>query len=660
MNGNFYFLFFFIFSFIGFGQEYDKIPPALAYQKYLKEGIDLDVDDQLKKISIEQESLDTQSSLSINYSLWKVWYFIKKRDFEAIENVLINLQNYPKNDYQEAVFSYQEYLLQIHKTKLINFKKLDILEQKVDLLSEDKVYIKGLVYDRIGRSHLDYDHFEQAIEYLKKAEKLFKKENYNRNLAKVYSILGICYNNNENFDLAVAYYQKALKLENKFPSKSYADIAILNYNLGLLYKDQLGNFEKAIFYYKKAEEYDLKDKPTNNPYLSSDYIGISSAYLDAKKLKQARHYANKALLNAQQNPLYNRYNEITSHQQVAEIHNFEKQYDSALVHLERAEKIINSNKKNDLGRWKAIVILKKVRVLLNTGDYILAKQILLDNEKLIKRANRSIYELLFWDLNFEISLQEKNYERAHQHISAINQLLETDFLNATYYQHKYQLAYLKLLVAENNNKSLQVGEKLLSKLENDIIINEHWFQTYAQIFSYKIKNRITVNDSILKKENNRLISFIIDNNQKNFFLEDNQYFVEFSKPIVSSFLDALYNNYQTTKEEKWAFSALHLLDTYKNAALMQNFSDAYATSKDTLSILNMRLNEVENQRNSLNRSSLENKEKLQVLYREEAKLLNQISKEQVKNNFNLNKQFFKGEDELINVQENFSEKIQFI
>ncbi|MBP7216174.1 MAG: tetratricopeptide repeat protein [Candidatus Omnitrophica bacterium] len=96
------------------------------------------------------------------------------------------------------------------------------------------------------------------------------------------------YEDLNNFRKAIFYFRKIIRLGS-------ADKCHVFFNIGYCYQEQ-DNFKKAIFYFKKALELQPRDKSIHG-ILSCAYLDASIAY-KKKNPKFSEAYARKALLHS--------------------------------------------------------------------------------------------------------------------------------------------------------------------------------------------------------------------------------------------------------------------------------------------------------------------------------------------------------------------------
>ncbi|WP_298421993.1 sensor histidine kinase [uncultured Kordia sp.] len=96
-----------------------------------------------------------------------------------------------------------------------------------------------------------------------KAIEVFNALSDNDGLYRCYNNLGIIFNNLEDHEQAIGYYNDALKTLKKIPKKEMLEASVLN-NIGIVYRDK-ENHQKAIDYYNSALAFDSLD--LKNPKL---------------------------------------------------------------------------------------------------------------------------------------------------------------------------------------------------------------------------------------------------------------------------------------------------------------------------------------------------------------------------------------------------------
>ena len=153
------------------------------------------------------------------------------------------------------------------------------------------------------------DFFESEITIFKALKILKQKKNASNELYDCYNLLGILYNEREEYDKALEYHNKALQtLEDKsIPSELQLKATSLN-NIGFVYL-RMNNFNKAKFYFQKGlEEKDLFNGKTflyamlldNLAYAkfkSQNFTDLPAQFYDALKIRDSLKLESAIVLN---------------------------------------------------------------------------------------------------------------------------------------------------------------------------------------------------------------------------------------------------------------------------------------------------------------------------------------------------------------------------
>lgn len=106
--------------------------------------------------------------------------------------------------------------------------------------------------------------------------------------------LGLTYRALGDAYKAIEYYEKALEIDLKVFGDQHPKIAIRYNNLGGAYRG-LGDALKAIKYYEKALEIDLNVFGDQHPSVAIRYNNLGGAYIDLGDAFKAIEYCEKAL-----------------------------------------------------------------------------------------------------------------------------------------------------------------------------------------------------------------------------------------------------------------------------------------------------------------------------------------------------------------------------
>jgi len=150
----------------------------------------------------------------------------------------------------------------------------------------------------------DKDNYDKAIEYAEKALKLIKEKDTEKEiLGGCYNLLGRVYQKKTEYNKAIEYYNMALKvlLEcwEDLHIKTKKAVSQIYYELGVI-NDQKNELDQAIKYFQKALQTDLEleksDYRSDISMYSYDYI-ISSSYSRLGLVYQKQGNYEKAIEN---------------------------------------------------------------------------------------------------------------------------------------------------------------------------------------------------------------------------------------------------------------------------------------------------------------------------------------------------------------------------
>lgn len=140
------------------------------------------------------------------------------------------------------------------------------------------------------------------------AIKIFEPLNDYRRLYNCYNNLGIVFNNLEEYEQAIDYHNKALKVLQKIPKKNINHVISLN-NIGVVYTNK-GNHIKAIEMYKQALAFDDSlfftnpkqyamslDNLAYSKFKINDTIGILPQFTEALSIRENINHNSGIIAN---------------------------------------------------------------------------------------------------------------------------------------------------------------------------------------------------------------------------------------------------------------------------------------------------------------------------------------------------------------------------
>ena len=147
----------------------------------------------------------------------------------------------------------------------------------------------SIVYNELGLFHNSLHEFDKALDYLQRSLRLVTPGNLSAKGGRFLNI-GVAYGAAGDYKQALAYLDKALSIYISLQSPK--DIAFVYHNIGNAYLEQ-SFFDKALDYYNKALALLLVHQ--NIRLQSSTYMNMADIYLQQHALEKARQYIEQTL-----------------------------------------------------------------------------------------------------------------------------------------------------------------------------------------------------------------------------------------------------------------------------------------------------------------------------------------------------------------------------
>lgn len=385
-----------------------------------------------------------QSSLAKTYLIWGT-YLEKNQNYDSAEALFLKSLSLfdsllDKSDLAAAKMNLADFYRNddnIPKSLKLCHEAYDIY---VDLKDSMNIYYS---LSRIGINH-DYlgDH-DIAIKYYNECVKICKEIGYDLGEARMYHNLGGIYGDEQDFDLALDYYEKSKKTYESY--ENYYGLHVVYQGLYLTYKNMelyaeaytnlkkeyryallaesslgkafsyqdhgsyflsTGNYDSSIYYSKKALQ--LAKKLNKAQIETNAYEGLRKAYYESGDYKNAYDFYQRE--KAMNDSLYNLQNSqlVTSIKTKFETEKKERALAEKNLELQTAD--FNLKKQQT---YQAILIL--VLLLISTSMFFVYR-----GYKLRKKAN---------DL-----LRQKNaeIESQNEQIKSVNEMKSRWFINVAH------------------------------------------------------------------------------------------------------------------------------------------------------------------------------------------------------------------------------------
>jgi len=135
--------------------------------------------------------------------------------------------------------------------------------QKIYLQIDDKLNLAKTLLSKGSLQYNESDFFESEISVFKALAILKDQKNVNDKLYECYNLLGVLYNEREEYNKALEYQNKAISTlsDSSIPADLQLKATSLN-NIGFVYM-RMNNYKNAMYYFQKGlqEENLFRDKP---------------------------------------------------------------------------------------------------------------------------------------------------------------------------------------------------------------------------------------------------------------------------------------------------------------------------------------------------------------------------------------------------------------
>jgi len=173
----------------------------------------------------------------------------------------------------------------------LGYFNLSINELKTAEKLTNSKDVLGAIYSVIG---IDYDHLgylNKALLYFDRELEIARDLNNQEKESTALNNIAAIYANQGNYDKALEYYNKSLRLTTKPTS-----IANIYNNIATVYSGK-GDNNKAVEYFKKAVE--LAQKAGDYHGTAMYMLNLGASYTDLKNFQEAQRYLQQGLLMMQ-------------------------------------------------------------------------------------------------------------------------------------------------------------------------------------------------------------------------------------------------------------------------------------------------------------------------------------------------------------------------
>ncbi|WP_333803344.1 tetratricopeptide repeat protein, partial [Sulfurospirillum sp.] len=215
---------------------------------------------------------------------------------------------------------------------------IPVIESFVNLYEKKQDrYIAGLL-DSLTYLYYSLAKYAKALTIQnesKKRKENMKEPNDEAYLAKSYAILGVIYDSKGNYDKALEWYEKALKIREKVLGSNHPDSATTYNNIAGVYHSK-GIYDKALKWYEKALEIREKVLGLNHPSTATTYNEIARVYHSKGIYDKALEWYEKALEINEKVLGSNHPDTATTYNNIALVYHSKGIYDKALEGYDKA------------------------------------------------------------------------------------------------------------------------------------------------------------------------------------------------------------------------------------------------------------------------------------------------------------------------------------
>lgn len=316
------------------------------------------------------------------------------------------------------------------------------------------------VYNCLGYAHARNGLSERAVEYYQKALTINEKLNYRRGISGISSHLSILYKNIKQYELALQYGLRCLKISRIDGDKEDEGIALNT--LGTIYYRQ-NNYGKALETHLKALE--IRESIGNKRWIASSLGSIGNTLSKLERNQESVKYYRRALSYFE--TLEEDYEVGNTLANIASAYLKTEQYDSAKMYLNEAE--LHANNFSDL-HLKNIVFGLYEDLFAYQGDYKSAyewanKTRKISDSLVNQESSKKISEL---EVRYQTEQKEKKLALTQLELAQKESALETrKWVILLLLILSLAIIFLALFVLQRNKRKAQAEKDYALILERD-------------------------------------------------------------------------------------------------------------------------------------------------------------------------------------------------
>ncbi|CAF0764713.1 unnamed protein product [Adineta steineri] len=194
----------------------------------------------------------------------------------------------------------------------------------------------GTGWEQLGSLLVKTGHFGKAEELYQALLEQSPSESDN---ALYYNNIAYVKDNQGDYEQAIEYYRKAFGIWEKTLPANHPNIATSYNNIGSVYNN-MGEYSKALSFYEKALEIEEKALPANHPNLATSYNNIGGVYDKMGEYPKALSFYERALGIFEKTLPANHPNLATSYNNIGGVYDSIGEYSKALSFHEKSLGIV--------------------------------------------------------------------------------------------------------------------------------------------------------------------------------------------------------------------------------------------------------------------------------------------------------------------------------
>jgi len=209
---------------------------------------------------------------------------------------------------------------------------IELCRKALSLVTGRECREASVALEALGRAYGQRGEFDEALQYYQRSLKIREAEQDEEGTASCLNGIGFVLSSKWQYAEALSYYERALAIRKKLGDQ--AGVAGTLNNLALVHSD-LGEYEKALAQYFQAVE--ISQRIGNQQHLANHLHNIGGVYAERGDLSNALEYLRRSL--AIKEKIGHRRGIVTSLENIGGIHTWQGEFGEALQYLLRSKNL---------------------------------------------------------------------------------------------------------------------------------------------------------------------------------------------------------------------------------------------------------------------------------------------------------------------------------